>query len=258
MLKMKKRIFGFCFFIAFVSILCLAGAAFSAMNTNIGVNFGYGLPIGKWADRWDPMMSGELNFRYEVTPGAGIVLITGLGKNYFTELSEAEIIDDSRLRELPPEYQPYVTTIQSGQSGSFKSIPVGFGLYLERLIGNRTSRIRGYGSLAMVVYHWEVHRDQNLYRIADLPRLNRMPFEDDWSDNSEGSNLGAQFCAGMQYEFRKNFFIDISAAYNFVDIGNENVRIAYWGLPARLSDRDEVKDSRMDYFQIRLGFRYGR
>lgn len=230
----------------------------SAGRSSVGVVTGYGMPLGWWADRWDQSLNSEMNLRFELTPGYGMVLLAGLGKSYINDLSEEEILADSHLQDVPEEFIPYTRTTEASQSGSFKQIPVGFGFYFERLIGN-IRRLRGYGSVSMVVNMWKFNRSQTLTREIKGPGMTTMYPQDDWSDKKDGSDLGAQVGFGVLYQMNKFLYFEISAAYNFVDIGQKNGAIAYWGQPARTWSDDKIKsaDGRADFMQLRLGFRIG-
>lgn len=228
----------------------------SVIRTGVTVNGGFGAPLGWWGDRWEMFSNSEINLRYETSPGVGILLLTGLGKAYLTELSVTEIVEESTLRGLNPLWNEFITYPVKDQSGSFTIIPLGFGGYMERMLG---PRFRGYGSGAMVVYLWKVKRNQHLTRVIDKSNLTELQLDDDWTDKADGSNLGLQLSLGLAYQLKRNVLIDLSVAYNYLDIGDKYGAIAYWGLPARNND-DKLReaDSRADFIQLRLGCRFGR
>jgi len=262
---MKHLLIKYFLFFVILTIASSSNSALGAVRTSIGVNGGLGLPIGWWSERWDPLLISEINLKYEFTPGTGILLLAGLGKAYFGDLSDSAILSESSLSNLPPEFEPYAKINYSSQSGSFRQIPVGFGFYTERLIRDFGStenphQLRGYGSAAMIVHLWQFERNQNLTREVAVPDKPVLPYEDVWSDDAEGSNVGVQVAIGLLYQLRDFLYVDISAAYHFVDIGQRNGAVAYYGQPARIRSDQYIEsaEGRADIIQLRVGIRYGR
>jgi len=250
-------------FLTFCLVIATLPVQLQAANrTSVGLVGGFGLPVGWWGDRWDAMQSGEFNFRYEFSPGAGIILITGLNKTYFTPLSKEEVASESRYRDIEPEFQPYTTIIKGSQGGSFKQLPVGVGFYMERMVW----QIRPYGSVAMIVYNWRFERSQEFLQEIKVPDPDIPPIDhndDSWYLTRDGSDLGAQIVLGAVYSLTKLFHVDVSAAYHFVSISPKYGSIAYWGrpavIPAGQPDNDLVKDSKgtVNFLQLRVGLRVG-
>ncbi len=232
--------------------------ALSAVRTSAGLVGTVGEPTGWWSERWAPMLGAEMNLRYEVSPGTGILLLAGLRKAQFADLSASEIVDDSHLRDISPEFAPYSRITLAKQGGSFRQIPVGFGLYMERLAGSRY--LRGYGSAAMVVHLWKFDRSQSLTREISPPGMNALELTDNWSDKKDGSDLGAQVAVGLIYQFRELMHVDCSVAYHIMSFGKRNGGLAYWGQPVRTWSDEQVDkaNSRADFIELRLGVRYGR
>lgn len=261
---MLTKLQRYTFFTVIIILLILLGnqqSVGASGKTSFGISGGIGLPVGWWSDRWNPSIVNEVDLRYEISPGSGILLFTGIGKSYFTDLSQDEIISTSTLQNLPEQFQPYAKITYSSQSGSFRQVPIGFGMYTERLISLLNGRqLRGYGSLAMVVQLWNSARSQDLVRELNAPiPMRQIIHTDEWSDKAEGSNVGFQFGLGVSYQLQKFLFLDLSAAYSYVDIGKDNGAAVYWGQPARIWD-DKKKtdaDGRTDYLQIRVGIRFG-
>ena len=227
---------------------------------NVGITSGVGLPVGWWGDRWDPAISNEISLRYQISPGNGVLIFTGIGKSYFTDLSEDEIVGTSSLQNLPEEFLPYANVTYSSQSGSYRQVPIGFGLYSERLISTiNTRQLRGNGSFSMVIQMWNTARAQDLVRELNAPNMPQIIHTDEWSDKAEGSDVGFQLALGISYQLQKYIFLDVSAAYSYVDIGKDNGSVVYWGQPARVWDEDKKTDAdgRTDYLQIRAGLRFG-
>ncbi len=234
----------------------LQPTAKGAVRTSVGLVGGLGVPVGWWSERWDPFLSGEINLRYEFSPGTGFLLLTGLGKSYFASLSPEEIEAESRVNDIPAEFKPYSTIDKGTQDGSFKQLPVGFGFYTERMI--QTFRI--YGSFAMLVNLWKVERNQQYITTVDAPNSSPFTHEDIWTDSQDGANVGAQFVLGFIYPLRKQLFLDFSVAYDYISISQKHSAIAYWGLPARTMDSDKLEEAskNVNFIQLRVGFRYGR
>ncbi len=235
-------------------------SAAAPAKVNVGITSGIGLPVGWWGERWKPAIGNEISLRYQISPGNGILLFTGIRKSYFTDLSQDEILSTSTLQNLPEEFQPYAEITYSSQSGSYRQVPIGFGLYSERLISIlNTRQLRGYGSFAMVVQLWNSARAQDLVREINAPNMTQQVHTDEWSDKADGSDVGFQLAIGVSYQLQKYLFLDLSAAYNYVDIGKDNGAVIYWGQPARVWDEDKKSDAdgRTDYLQIRAGLRIG-
>jgi len=247
-------------FIMAAMICVLPASSSGAVRTSIGVVGGVGIPAGWWGDRWDYFQAGEINLRYEFAPGSGLLLLAGLGKNYYASMSSEEILADSRLGDIRDEF-PY-TILTADQGGSFKQLPVGFGFYTERMLW----RMRAYGSLAMVIYNWKFERSQEL-EVEVKTDNGQDSREYPWWDEQDGTDLGAQFAIGVLYPLRKLFFLDLSLAYHLVDISQKYGAVAYWGQPARhqpgapedrASQLIDEAEGRVDFLQLRLGLRYGR
>ena len=256
--------------ILLISTLALIPSQIQALGkTSVGLVGGFGPPVGWWADRWDMMQMGELNLRYELSSDVfdmdlrgGVVLITGLGKTYFGTMSKEEVAAESRYSDVNPDFQDYTTIVTANQGGSFKQLPIGFGFYLEKMIG----RVRPYGSLAMMVYNWRFERSQEFLQVIEIPDPDFPVLEhndDDWRVERDGSDLGAQLTLGAVYSINRLIHIDLSAAYYLVNISKKYNSIAYWGqhavIPAGDPDNDLVEDSKgsVDFMQIRLGLRIG-
>ena len=248
------------FLIILTFILGLPHVGIGAVRTSIGMVGGTGLPTGWWAERWDMFQTGEVNVRYEFAPGTGILFIAGLGKAYLTSMSQEEVADEARVYNQD-EFDGRRTITTAYQGGSFKQLPIGFGLYREGLIG----RLRGYGSAAMVVHLWKVERSQGFQETITGLDANYI-HHDNWDDKQDGADVGAQFTVGMLYPLQHLLFLDISIAYHWVEISREHSAIAYWGQPARTWDGDRLDEAnrldeakgRADFMQFRIGFRYGR
>jgi hypothetical protein len=248
-------------FLTFCLVIITLPVQSQATNrTSVGLVGGFGLPVGWWGDRWDAIQSGELNFRYEFSPGVGILLITGLNKTYFTPLSKEEVAAESHYSDVMLEYKPYTTIVKGSQGGSLKQLPVGVGVYMERMVW----RVRPYGSLAMIVYNWRFERSQEFLGEISPPDMPVIDLNDDsWNLSRDGSDLGAQIVLGTVYDLTKLFHVDVSAAYHFVSISPKYGSIAYWGqpavIPAGQPDNDLVKDSKgtVNFLQFRIGLRVG-
>ncbi len=241
-------------------ILMLPVSSFGANRTSAALVGGYGLPLGWWGERWDPMQSGEINLRYEFSPGTGILLITGLNKAFFASLSPEEVASESRYHDVPPEFQPYTTIIEAHQGGWFKQLPIGFGFYTERLVW----RLRAYGSVAMVIYNWKFERSQSFLQEVNAPDMPRIEHNNDnWIVEEDGSDLGAQLAIGALYKLTDMVYLGLSAAYHHVNISKKYGSIAYWGQPARIPAGEPannlVEESRgsVDFLQFRIGLRVG-
>lgn len=255
---MKRWLQFFCL-ILFVSLFITSINVANAQGTSLSLLGGIGLPTGWWGERWDLTLNGEINVHYDIAPGMGLMLMTGMGKGYLGDLSPADISADSRLRGLPPEFASHANVTYANQSGSFKQIPIGIGVFAERLIAIlNTHQLRGYGSFALVVQLWNADRYQYITREIDVPNMPLMTHTDNWSDKVDGSDVGAQVGLGLLYQMQKNLFLDLSAAYQYLDIGKDNSAIMYWGLPGRLSESDDRKpdSNRIDLLQLRFGLRY--
>lgn len=240
----------------FLLIVFWQPAANGAVRTSLGLVGGVSMPMGWWSDRWEPFVNGEINLRYELSQGTGLILITGLGKSYFTSLSAEEIESESRVNDISEEFKPYTTIITGTQDGSFKHLPVGFGFYTERLI----QVFRVYGSFALMINLWKVERSQ-LY-IVEVEAPNSSPFnhEDIWSDSQDGANIGAQIALGVVYQLKNQLLLDVSLGYSYMSLSQRHSALAYWGKPARTMDGDELDEAtgNANYIQLRVGFRYGR
>ncbi|MCF7809720.1 hypothetical protein K9N50_01890 [bacterium] len=242
-----------------LALIITANSGYSAGRTSVGLVGGMSIPMGWWGERWDPLQSGEINLRYEFTPGFGILLLAGLNKTYFSDLSADEIYQDSRYHDVQPEYEPYRTVITAEQGGSFKQLPVGFGFYHERMLW----RFRAYGSVAMVIYNWKFTRSQDFEQVIAPPGMSETQHVDNWSISNDGTNMGAQAAIGFVYKISSMFMLDVSAAYHMINIYQKNGAAAYWGEPALVPpgdpQNDLVKDAEgaVDFLQIRLGLRIG-
>ncbi|MDP8228755.1 MAG: hypothetical protein P9M15_04815 [Candidatus Electryoneaceae bacterium] len=234
--------------------LVLPNTGVCAVRTSIGVVGGTGLPTGWWAERWGLFQAGEVNVRYEFAPGTGILFFAGLGKTYLTSMSQEEVAIEARVYNQD-EFDGNRAINTAYQGGSFKQLPIGFGLYREGLIGS----LRGYGSAAMVVHLWKVERSQGFQETITGLDLNYIHY-DNWYDEQDGADVGAQFAVGVLYPLQRLLFLDISLAYHWVEISREHSAIAYWGQPARTWDGDRLEEAkgRADFVQLRIGFRYGR
>jgi hypothetical protein len=241
-----------------ISIFILIPAISSAVvRTSLGVVGGIGTPVGWWSERWGPGQSGEVNLRYEFMPGTGLLLLTGLNKVYVSDRSANDIFNDSNLRAMEPEVRQYSSIEGAEQGGAFKQLSIGFGFYTERVVAG----MRGYGSLAFVVYNFKFDRSQYLAVNVTPPNLDGASYRrtDIWEDQKEGSEFGGQFAVGLIKQIRQNLLVDVSLAYHYIDVGKTNSALAYWGYPARKTQAkiDQAK-SHADYLQLRVGFRYGR
>ncbi len=226
-------------------------------RTSIGFIGGVGEPVGWWGDRWDMPIVSEINYRQEFSPGAGLLLFAGLNKTHVAKLSDDEIISESRLGEVKPEFKPYTNITYISQSGSYKENPIGIGFYFERMVTQR--RLRGYGTAALVVHIWKLTRSQSLTRVTTRPGFPEILAEDNWSANDDGSDLGAQVALGLSYQMRQFMFFDASVAYNFSNVGKHNGAVLYWGQPGRTRTGgvyDESEGS-TDLLEVRFGFRFG-
>ena len=226
-------------------------------RSSFGFIGGIGQPAGWWGDRWDMPIVSEINFHYEFARGAGLLLFAGISTAQFTDLSDEEIVSESNLGDIPPEFKPYTTLTHVSQSGTYKENPLGIGFYYERMITPR--RLRGYGTAALVVHIWKVTRGQRLERESQVSDMPEIPNVDNWSTTDNGSDLGAQAALGISYQMRRFMFFDASLAYNFSNIGKHNGAVLYWGLPGRTKsggvyDRSEGST---DLIQLRLGLRFG-
>lgn len=238
-------------------IFALPLASRGDVRTSVGLVGGIGLPIGWWGERWDVFQSGELHLRYEFARGTGILLHAGLGKAYFTSMTPEEVAADSRAWDTDPRFNPKI--IEAYQGGSFKQIPLGFGFYNERLLLSSRA-IRGYGSMSMVVYLWKFERSQAYYQESPGLKGEIIPFPDPWWGDQDGSDLGAQLTLGVLIPIRKLIFLDVSAAYHYLNIGRDHGAVAYWGEPARTWDDDRLDEAkgRADFLQLRVGIHYGK
>jgi len=260
---MKQKIHPSILILFFSLLLICSTQSFGAGNTSVGINGSLGLPLGWWGERWNPSLNSDINLRFEFQPGTGILLFTGLGKSYFTELSAPEIVDESNLDELGDAFSQYTTIIEANQTGSFTQIPIGCGFFMERLIrlspNGSSGQIRGYGTIAMSVYLWSAERAQNLTYETNAPRKQPLEFTQNWSDKIDGSDLGAQIGLGLLYQLNKSLFLDLSVVYNYLEVGKSNNAVIYYGKPARTWDERSEKESnsRTDFLQFRIGFKYG-
>ncbi len=255
---MKLRVTAIFSFLICILVLINPNSSYSAVRTSAGVVGGIGVPVGWWGDRWTPFVSSELNLHYHVSNGTGILLLVGLNKAQLTDLSSEEIASESHLSTISPEFAPYSRITSAEQGGSFKQIPLGLGLYMERMIGNSRA-LRGYGSVAMVVNLWKFDRSQSLYIESDAPDISHLDWDDNWVDQKDGSNVGAQGALGVMYEFRPNVLFETSVAFHMVNLGKQNGAIAYWGQPARTWDDEKLQDANgsANFIQLRFGIRYG-
>ncbi len=226
----------------------------AAVRTSIGVVGGAGLATGWWADRFGFSEAGELNLRYEFAPGTGILLLAGLSKAHLVDMSKQEVAAEARVHNLG-EFDDRRTITTAAQGGSFKQIPLGFGLYRESQVGV----FRPYGSAAMSVFLWQFERSQTFFEQVESLG-DPIPHTDNWQDNKDGATLGAQFSAGALYQFRPLMLIDVSLAYHWVNIGTKNGALAYWGYPVNTWDEDRINEGKgsVNYLQFRVGLRYGR
>jgi len=232
---------------------------FAASKTNIGINGGIGFPIGWWSGRWGQFATSEVNVRYEVSPGTGLLVLTGLGKGYISELSKDEVATEAH-RHLQDDFLPYSTIDVASQDGSFQQIPDGIGMYYEQAI--TPPRLRGYGSVAFVVNLWRAERNQ-AYAERVLPPVSgftTIDQTDNWSDNVSGSDIGAQAVLGITYQLNPLLYLDASAAYHYVTLDSKNNAIAYWGQPARTWSSDKIEDAtnHADLIEVRFGIRFGK
>jgi hypothetical protein len=231
--------------------LLLPSVSDAVVRTSIGVVGGAGIPTGWWADRWGLSDAGEINLRYEISPGMGILLSAGLSKAYLAELSVAEVAKEAQWQPMD-DFNYTITTAKQG--GSFKSLPVGFGLYRESQVGT----FRPYGSASMMVFLWKFDRSQVFH--ANNIDGDTSPVRDNWYDTQDGANLGAQFVAGTLYQIRPMMLLDASLAFHWLNIGTEHGSLAYWGYPVRTWDDDRINEGKgsTNYLQFRIGLRYGR
>jgi len=225
---------------------------------NIGINGGAGIPLGWWGDRWGFITAGEFNVRYELSPGAGLLVIGGLSKTYIKEMSKEEVASESR-RYLHPDFTQYSDITMASQDGSYQQIPIGFGMYYERMI--TPPRLRGYGSVALVVHLWKTERNQRFTEIVkpNTPNFSAVTHQDNWSDQLQGSDLGGQAVLGVTFQLTPALYLDASAAYHYVRIDPKNNAIAYWGQPARTWSEDRLSSAKgqADLLQLRFGIRFG-
>jgi len=235
-------------------------------RTSVGLLGAYGMPVGWWADRWDPLQSGEVNFRYEFSPVPlniwnqkfGILLLTGLNKTYFTPLSKEEVVQESLYSDVRDVFDPYRNTINASQGGSFKQLPVGFGFYYERTVW----RFHVYSSLAMAVYSWKFERSQELLQEITVAGMDTIRHEyDNWSVKQVGSDLGGQLAIGAVYRIWKTLCVDVSAADHLINISREVGAVAYWGIPAQVPPGEPANElienakGAVDFLQFRIGLR---
>lgn len=228
----------------------------AASRTSIGIVGGGGAPLGWWGDRWGTFHSGEVNVRYEFSPGTGLLLLAGLHKTYLAEMSAQEIAGESTARDLPPEFQPYAAILNAQQGGAFKQLPLGFGLYREGLLVG----CRAYASLAFAVHLWKFERSQEFSERVTPPMSDTLMHTDIWSDKQDGAKIGLQMALGALYPLRPGVFVDASVAYHFVDIGSKYGSIAYYGFPARTwtPQKQATAKGRADFLLFRVGFRFGQ
>ena len=250
----------FASFLILLTVALIPNPAGAAGRTSLGIVGGAGLPVGWWSDRWDPFQSGEVNLRYEFQPGIGLLFITGLNKAYLKQMSAATILAESGIH-IEPELKDYTTILGASQGGFFKHVSTGFGVYAERAV----SGYRAYGSLAMVIYHWKFERTQYLVVEIAPPVEGSQPRQrsDIWSDSQISSDIGAQMSVGIVRPIKPGLLVDISAAYNMVNIGAKNGALAFWGYPIRTASplqqsRLSGSKGNVDFFQLRIGVRYGR
>jgi len=240
-------------------LLIASTTVFGSGRTSVGLVGGMSLPVGWWGERWDPLQSGEINLRYEFTPGFGLLLLVGLNKTYFTPLSADRIYHDSRYHDVQPEFDPYRTVITAEQGGSFKQLPVGFGFYHERMLW----KFRAYGSFAMIVSNWKFSRNQEYEQVVAPPGMSESHDYDYWSIESDGTNVGAQAAIGFVYKITGKLLLDVSAAYHMINITQKYGAAVYWGEPALTPpgepQEDLVKNAEgaVDFIQFRIGIRIG-
>ncbi len=235
----------------FLLLPSVSNANQAPVRTSIGLVVGAGIPTGWWADRWGFSDAGEINLRYEFAPGTGILLSAGLSKAFLADISKAEVAAEAQWHQIDGFNYDIIT---AKQSGSFKSLPVGFGLYRESQAG----RFRPYGSASMMVFLWKFDRSQTF--LADNLDGDTSPIIDNWHDDQDGANLGAQFTAGTLYQIKPMVLLDASIAFHWLNIGTEHGALAYWGYPVRTWDDDRINEGKgsANYLQFRIGLRYGR
>ncbi|MDP8239446.1 MAG: hypothetical protein P9X24_10185 [Candidatus Hatepunaea meridiana] len=246
--------------ISAIFLISFSGSAEAANRTSFGVTGGLGMPLGWWGERWEPLQSGEFNIRYEFSPGMGILLITGLNKTYFEPLSREQIADESVYSDVREEFSDYTTIVYANQGGSFKQLPIGFGFYMERMV----SDLRAYGSLTMVVNNWKFYRSQWFLQEVTVPGMSTIQHDwDNWEIEEDGSDLGLQVACGALYKLTNLLYLDLSAAFHWVNISRKYGSVAYWGQPARIPpgepENDLIKDSKssVNSLQFRIGLRVG-
>lgn len=242
-----------------LSMFIIVSPSEGAGKTSFGLTGGFGMPLGWWGERWDPLQSGELNLKYEFAPGSGLLLLVGLNKAYYKSMSDEDIAAESRFSDVKSEFQPYRTIVYASQSGSFKQIPFGFGFYHERM----AAMVRIYGSVAMVVYNWKIVRDQRFKTEVETPIGSIEPQADDWVDSQDGADLGLQVAVGGMYKVFESIYLDVSAAFHWVNINQKNGAFAYYGYPARTPPGDPesklVSNAKasVNFIQLRIGVRVG-
>lgn len=241
-----------------LAFLLLPIGAQAASKMNIGINGGAGLPLGWWGDRWGFITAGEFNVRYELSPGAGLLVLGGLSKSYIKEMSKEDVSKEAR-RYLHPDFTQYSKIELASQDGSYQQIPIGFGIYYEQMI--TPPRLRGYGSVALVVHLWKTQRNQSFQETVAPTTQNFVPVVhlDNWSDHLQGSDLGGQAVLGVTFQLSRSLYLDASAAYHYVRIDPKNNAIAYWGQPARNWSEERLSETsgQADLLQLRFGIRFG-
>lgn len=242
------------FIVVSLSVLSAPIDGISAVRTSIGLVGGAGHSTGWWADRFGFSEAGEINIRYEFAPGTGILMLAGLSKAQLVEMSKQDVAAEARVHNLG-EFDDRRTILTASQGGSFKHIPLGFGLYRESQIG----AFRPYGSAAMSVFLWQFDRSQTFYEEVESLG-DPIPHTDNWKDDQDGATLGAQFAFGTLYQIRRMMFIDMSLAFHWLNIGTKNGALAYWGYPVRSWNEDRINEGKgsVNYLQFRIGLRYGR
>ena len=99
----------------------------AARRTSLGFIGGIGEPVGWWGGRWDMFQAGEINVRYEFSPGTGLLLLAGVGKSGFASLSSEEVFNESSHGEMYDEFREKTTILKGHQVGDLKQLTVGFG-----------------------------------------------------------------------------------------------------------------------------------
>jgi len=240
-----------------LSMFIIVSPAEGVGRTSIGLTSGLGIPLGWWGERWDSFQSVELNLKYEFAPGSGLLFLVGLNKAYYKSMSAEDIFAESRFSDVKSEFLPYRPIVYASQSGSFKQIPLGFGFYHERM----AAMVQVYGSVAIVVYNWKIVRDQRFKIRIETPIGSIEPQADNWADSQDGADLGLQGAVGGIYKVFESFYLDVSAAFHWVNVNQKNGAFAYYGYNARLQPGDTedelVSNARatVNFIQLRIGVR---